>query len=137
MKYRNLAVPKQEMHYLRKPHGFATGMAWGNLGYQMRYSAEVLEDELVQASTPHVIQLVLEGEDAQNPSSWQLFADGIQIADGTGEYARALFCNHETAFLDLCREATLSANLTKWTKHEYDLLKTAERITCATRNNMR
>ena len=51
--FRNLDVEQREMHYLREPKGFSSGMAWGNLGYQMQYSVESLERQLADEGNPH------------------------------------------------------------------------------------
>lgn len=49
---RSFACAKREVHYLDVPHGFASGKAYGNLGYQMQYSIRVLERRLAEEGRP-------------------------------------------------------------------------------------
>ena len=44
--YRVLREEMREFHYLREPNNYSSGMAWGDLGYQMQYSVESLESLL-------------------------------------------------------------------------------------------
>lgn len=91
--YRFLREEKRDIHYLREPDNWNSGMAWGNLGYQMQYSVESLEGQLAEEGNPHVLQLNLDWHDSdwQNPSAWRLYADGYEVASGNGEYARQCF----------------------------------------------
>lgn len=126
--FHNLRVKPRHMHFIDEPHGFSDGLFKGNLAHQMRYSVELLERELQQAGMPHVLQLVLKGEDERNPDSWGLFVDGIVVAKGTGDFARECFFNNKRAFLGVCRDAVSAAKLSQWDEHEYSLLCAARRI---------
>ncbi len=121
---------RPEFHYLRKPTGFTTGMAWGNLAYQMRYSVETLEKHLVIEGTPHVLQLNMDrkDDDWQNPTGWCLYADGREVASGSGAFARQCFEESAGAFRDACRKAVSAAKLEQLTDREYWLLDRARAI---------
>ena len=123
----NLSVERPRMHLLDEPTGYISAMGKSNLGHQIRYSAERLEAELSDDGKPHVLQLVCERE----PQSWTLYADGLKCAHGTGEFARACFCEAADAFMGVCREAVRAAALPSRSKHDYDLLRTARRIATA------
>ena len=131
--FHNLSVKPREMHLLDKPHGFCSNMKKNNLTYQMRYTVEHLESELAEKGDFHVLQLKLKGSDKFRPTNWKLFADGVNVADGTGEYAFECFCDDAEAFLNLCRDAVHAAELPAMTRHDYDLLRTACRISAVTR----
>lgn len=94
----------------------------GNLAHQMRYSVELLEASLHSNGTPHVLQLILEGEDERNPSFWSLYADGERVAHGTGEFAQECFFKNAHEFLDICRDAVSFISLPCWNEHDYLLL---------------
>ena len=128
--YRNLRGTKREMHYLRKPNGFNTGMAWGNLGYQMQYSIEVLEGQLADSHAWHVLQINLRShkEDPKNPDSWIVYADGHAVASGDGAFARQCFEESATKFLETCQKAIEAAGLHELTEDEYRLLCRARAI---------
>lgn len=126
--YLNLNCAPERLHLLDVPHGFASAAAKDNLGYQMRYSIELLEAELVDCGAAHVLQLVFEGDDERNPDRWTLYADGKMAALGTGEYARNCFRKSATAFLDLCREAVAACDLVSWSDHDYQLLSAARKV---------
>ena len=98
----NLSVERPRMHLLDEPTGYISAMGKSNLGHQIRYSAERLEAELSDDGKPHVLQLVCEG-DEREPQSWTLYADGLKCAHGTGEFARACFCEAADAFMGVCR----------------------------------
>ena len=100
----NLNVERPRMHLLDEPTGYISAMGKANLGHQMRYSVERLEAELADDGEPRVLQLVCEG-DEREPRSWTLYADGLWRAHGTGEFARACFCEAADAFVGVCREA--------------------------------
>ena len=106
----NLSVERPRMHLLDEPTGYISAMGKSNLGHQMRYSAERLEAELADDGEPRVLQLVCEG-DEREPRAWTLYADGLKCAHGTGEFARACFCEAAGAFMDVCREAVRAAAL--------------------------
>lgn len=55
-----------------------------------------------------MLQLVCEA-DERDPQSWTLYADGLKCAHGTGEFARARFCEAAGAFMGVCREAVRAA----------------------------
>ena len=124
-------VPRREMRYLREPHGFAEGMAWGNLGYQMAYSAKVLEERLAEEGRFFVLQLNMErggGGGWKNPMSWRLYANGREVASGSGKSARECFYESAEKFMEQCRTAIDESGVEPACKHDYHLLKTAQRI---------
>lgn len=94
----------------------------------MRFTVQVLEEELCDADDPHVLQIKLLGDDSREPSSWMLFADGACIVDGSGAFARECFCEGAEVFLDLCRDAVHAAELHQWSQREYELLSAARGI---------
>ena len=104
--FHNLTVKHKQMHLLDEPHNLSAAFAKNNLAHQMRYSIELLEATLRSNGTPHVLQLKLEGEDKQNPSSWTLYADGERVAHGTGEFARVLpqKCSRVSRYLPRCHQ---------------------------------
>jgi hypothetical protein len=119
------------MHYLRKPYNLGSFWKWGNLGYQMQYSVELLEQELVEAGHPHVLQInALYGEDGswQNPSRFYLYADGVKVAWGVREMMRSCFAQGPEVFKDRCALAVERANLPDLTEREYYLLCRARDI---------
>ena len=67
-------------------------------------------------------------DDAREPSSWKLFADGACVADGSGAFARECFCEGAEVFLDLCRDAVRATELYQWSQREYELLSAARGI---------
>ena len=78
--FHNLAAKPKRMHLLDKPSGYASAMVKNSLSYQMRFTVQVLEEELCAAGDPHVLQIKLLGEDLREPSSWKLFAHIPQSA---------------------------------------------------------
>ena len=126
--FHNLTVTPRRMHLLDEPHGYVSALAKNNLAHQMRFSVKMLEDELLAAGTPHVLQIKLLGDDPREPLSWKLFADGTCIADGSGAYARECFCEGAEVFLDLCRDAIEAADLHQWSQRDYELLSAARGI---------
>ena len=94
----------------------------------MRFTVQMLEEELCAAGNPHVLQIKLLGDDSREPSSWKLFADGTCVADGSGAFARECFYEGAEVFLDLCREAVRAAELRQWSQREYELLSAARGI---------
>ena len=118
----------RDMHFIDKPSSYGAYLCIGNLAHQMRYSVKLLEEELVAAGKPHVLQLALKGGDDKNPEHWELHADGHCVADGSGEFVRELFFDRARAFLDLCRDAVAAAELPDWSEHEYRLLCAARGI---------
>lgn len=103
-------------------------MVKSSLSHQMRFTVQVLEEELCAAGNPHVLQIKLLGDDSREPSSWKLFADGTCIADGSGVFARECFCEGAEVFLDLCRDAVRAAELHQWSQREHELLSVARGI---------
>ena len=99
--FHNLIVKPKRMHLLDKPNGYVSAMVKSSLSHQMRFTVQMLEEELCAAGNPHVLQIKLSGDDSREPSSWKLFADGACIADGSGDFARACFCEGAEVFLDL------------------------------------
>ena len=126
--FHNLTVKHKQMHLLDEPHNLSAAFAKNNLAHQMRYSIELLEATLRSNGTPHVLQLKLEGEDKQNPSSWTLYADGELVAHGTGEFAQECFLKNAHVFLDTCQDAINFANLPCWSEHDYQLLCAVRKI---------
>ena len=129
--FHNLVVKPNHMHLLDKPNGYASAMVKSSLSHQMRFTAQMLEEELCAAGDPHVLQIKLLGDDSREPSSWKLFADGKCIADGSGDFARECFCEGAEVFLDLCRDAVDAAELHQWNQREYELLSAARGIAMA------
>ena len=126
--FHNLAAKPKRMHLLDKPSGYASAMVKSSLSHQMRFTVQVLEEELCAAGNPHVLQIKLLGDDSREPSNWKLFADGTCIADGSGAFARECFCEGAEVFLDLCRDAVEAAELRQWSQREYELLSVARGI---------
>lgn len=126
--FHNLVVKPNHMHLLDKPSGYASAMVKSSLSHQMRFTVKVLEKELCAAGNPHVLQIKLLGDDSREPSSWELFADGTCVADGSGVFARECFCERAEMFLDLCRDAVEAAELCQWSQREYELLSTTRGI---------
>ena len=129
--FHNLTVHPRRMHLLDEPHGYVSALAKNNLAHQMRFSVKTLEDELLVAGTPHVLQIELRGDDLREPSAWTLFADGEEVASGSGAFARECFCEGTRVFLDVCRDAVHVANLPEWSEREYRLLSAARKIAAA------
>ncbi len=126
--FHNLVVKPNHMHLLDKPNGYASAMVKSSLSHQIRFTAQVLEEELCAAGDPHVLQIKLFGDDPREPSSWKLFADGTCVADGSGAFARECFYERAKVFLDLCRDAVETAELRQWSQREYGLLSTTRGI---------
>ena len=126
--FHNLTVNPRRMHLLDEPHGYVSALAKNNLAHQMRFSVKALEDELLVAGAPHVLQIKLQGDDWREPSAWTLFADGEGVASGSGAFARECFCEGARVFLDVCRNAVHAANLSEWSEREYRLLNAARKI---------
>ena len=126
--FHNLAAKPKRMHLLDGPSGYASAMVKSSLSHQMRFTVQVLEEELCTAGNPHVLQIKLLGDDSREPSSWEFFADGTCVADGSGAFARECFCEGAEVFLDLCREAVRAAELHQWSQREYELLNVARGI---------
>lgn len=72
--FHNLAAKPKRMHLLDEPSGYASAMVKSSLSHQMRFTVQVLEEELCAAGDPHVLQIKLLGDDSREPSSWELFA---------------------------------------------------------------
>ena len=126
--FHNLAINPRRMHLLDEPHGYASALAKNTLAHQMRFSVKTLEDELLVAGTPHVLQIELQGDDSREPAVWTLFADGEDVASGSGAFARECFYEGARVFLGVCRDAVHEANLPEWSEREYRLLSAARKI---------
>lgn len=126
--FHNLIVNPRRMHLIDEPHGYVAALAKDNLAHQMRFSVMALEDELLAAGTPHVLQIELQGDDLREPSAWTLFADGEDVASGSGTFARECFYEGARVFLDVCRDAVHAAKLPEWSEKEYRLLSAARKI---------
>ena len=129
--FHNLVAQPKRMHLLDEPSGYASAMVKSSLSHQMRFTVQVLEEELYTAGNPHVLQIKLLGDNSREPSSWKLFADGVCVADGSGDFARECFCEGAEVFLDLCRDAVNAAELHQWSQREYELLSVARGIAMA------
>ena len=120
-------ISNRSMHYLDEPLGVWDGKVKGRLGYQMQFAVDMLESQLLKEGNPHVLRLKCDG--ARNPQRWVLYADGIRVAQGTGEFALECFYERADAFLDLCRDAVeTEERLHRWTGREYLLLKSMQDI---------
>lgn len=126
--FHNLVVKPKRMHLLDGPSGYASAMVKSSLSHQMRFTVQMLEEELCAAGNPHVLQIKLLGDNSREPSSWKLFADGMCVADGSGAFARECFCERAKVFLDLCRDAVRAAKLRQWSQREYELLSAARGV---------
>lgn len=84
--FHNLAAQPKRMHLLDETSGYASAMVKNSLSHQMRFTVQVLEEELCAAGDPHVLQIKLLGDNSSEPSSWMLFADGKCVADGSGAF---------------------------------------------------
>ena len=126
--FHNLAINPRRIHLLDEPHGYVSALAKNNLAHQMRFSVMMLEDELLAAGTPHVLQIELQGDDSREPTAWTLFADGEDVASGSGAFARECFYEGARVFLGVCRDAVHEANLPEWSEREYRLLSAARKI---------
>ena len=132
--FHNLAAKPKRMHLLDKPNGYASAMVKNSLSHQMRFTVQMLEEELCVTGDPHVLQIKLLGDDSRELSSWKLFADGTCIASGSGDFACECFCEGAEVFLDLCRDAVRAAELRQWSQGEYELLSVARGIAGAQAN---
>lgn len=126
--FHNLVVKPKRMHLLDGPSGYASGMVKSSLSHQMRFTVQMLEKELCAAGDPHVLQIKLLGDGSREPSSWELFADGTCIADGSDAFVRECFCEGAEVFLGLCRDVIEAAELHQWSQREYELLSAARGI---------
>ena len=126
--FHNLTVNPRRMHLLDGPHGYVSALAKNNLAHQMRFSVKTLEDELLVAGTPHVLQIKLQDDGLREPSAWTLFADGEDVASGSGAFARECFYDGARVFLHVCRDAVRTADLPEWSEGEYRLLSAARKI---------
>lgn len=126
--FHDLVAKPKRMHLLDKPNGYASAMVKSSLSHQMRFTVQMLEEELCAAGNPHVLQIMLLGNDSREPSSWEFFADGAYVAGGSGAFARECFCEGAEVFLDLCRNAVDAAELRLWSEREYELLSAARGI---------
>lgn len=126
--FHNLAAKPKQIHLLDEPSGYASAMVKSSLSHQMRFTVQVLEEELCAAGNPHVLQIKLLGDDPREPSSWKLLADDKCVADGSGAFARECFCEGAEVFLNLCRNAVRAAELCQWSQREYELLSATRGI---------
>ena len=126
--FHNLAAKPKRMHLLDEPSSYASAMVKSSHSHQMRFTVQMLEEELCAAGDPHVLQIKLLGDNSREPSSWKLFADGTCVADGSGAFARECFYEGAEVFLDLCRETVETAELRQWSQREYELLSATRGI---------
>ena len=129
--FHNLIAKPNHMHLLDEPSGYASAMVKSSLSHQMRFTVQMLEEELCAGGDPHVLQIKLLGDDSREPSSWEFFADGACVADGSGAFAHECFCEGTEVFLDLCRNAVRAAKLRQWSQREYELLSAARGVAMA------
>lgn len=122
-------TPRKELHCIDKPSGFVSGMAKDNYGYQMAYSVALLEKQFADEDLYYVLQLNTPvDQDYRDPSSWRLYANGTEVAGGSGDFAQACFYASENSFLEQCREAVLSSGVPSVEASEYRLLKMSQKI---------
>lgn len=57
--FHNLVAQPKRMHLLDEPSGYASAMAKSSLSHQMRFTVQVLKEELCVAGNPHVLQIKL------------------------------------------------------------------------------
>ena len=126
--YLNLTAERKRLHLLVKPTGFVSGMAMDNVGWQMRYSAKLLETELAEKGAARVIQLATYGEDEREPDRWELFADGKKVASGTGDFARRCFEESAERFLETLREAVAANADEQFSPSELRVLEAARDV---------
>ena len=126
--FHNLTINPRRMHLLDEPHGYASALAKDNLAHQVRFSVKTLEDELLAAGTPHVLQIELQGDDLREPTAWTLFADGENVASCSGAFVRECFYEGAGVFLGVCRDAVRAADLPEWSEREYRLLSAVRKI---------
>ena len=55
--FHNLVVNTDHMHLLDEPSGYASAMVKNSLSHQMRFTVQMLEEELCAAGNPHVLQM--------------------------------------------------------------------------------
>lgn len=84
--FHNLVVKPNHMHLLDKPNGYAPAMVKSSLSHQIRFTVQKLEEGLCADDNPHVLQIKLLEDDSREPSSWEFFADGTCVADGSGVF---------------------------------------------------
>lgn len=130
---RSFDIERKQLHLIKKPHGFVSKMACDNLGYQMAQSMEILEGRLAEEGRFFVLQLNMErsGDDWRNPTSWRLYANGCEVAHGSGDFARSCFYDSAECFLEQCAAAIADSGVEPVCEHDYTLLKTAQRIAAA------
>ncbi|MDO4443124.1 MAG: hypothetical protein Q4B69_04540 [Slackia sp.] len=129
--HRNLAIESKPLHWLDVPAGAVSAIAKANLGYQMRYSIELLESELERTGKRHVLQLECEGGTERDPECWLLYADGVLAASGSGAFARACFEEDAEAFKDVCHDAVEAAEkdgLSPLGKRDFRLLRACRAV---------
>lgn len=63
--FHNLATKPKRMHLLDEPSGYASAMVKSSLSHQMRFTVQVLEEELCAAGGPHVLQIKLPRNDSR------------------------------------------------------------------------
>ena len=122
-------LESKKLKLVKKPDGFIEGLAWNDLLYQMNCSIELLEAELKREGVPHLLQLRTRPDEYSSiPRFWRLYADGRQVASGTGLFAQECFIEDAFRFMRICRRAIEDAGLPQLSLANYDLLKHAERI---------
>ena len=126
--YLNMEAERKRLHLLAKPSGYVSGLAMDNLAFQMRYSIKLLSQELADAGEPRVLQLVLSGEAEGDPRNWSLYADGVEVASGTGAFARGCFEDDAESFLGICRKAVRANAAPSFGERSCELLEAARRI---------
>lgn len=130
----NLQAERLPLKLIDEPCGYISAMAKANLGHQMRYSAHVLEQELVANGTPRILQLQTSGGDCA-PEDWRLYANGILVASGSGDYARQCFEKNSRVFLSVLRKA-VEASSEPLTDDQYDLLAIAREVAAVERSTL-
>ena len=131
-RYKCLDVEHWPIHWLDEPTNWqAARHKKGNVRYQVCYSVQVLEQMLAEEGQWHVLQMSFEIRNGseQMPDYWYLYADGYQVAKGTGEFALSCFQEAPTRFLEVCRSAIEAAKLPPLTEQGFNLLCRARAIT--------
>lgn len=128
--YLNLHPQPKPLKLLDKPSSLASSLAKSNLAHQMRFSTQVLEQELAASGQARVLQIHVEQNVNPDQGRWALYANGQQVAGGTYSFARECFQQDERAFLSTCKEA-VELSSQSLNEDEYHLLSLARDIAAA------
>lgn len=128
--YYDLRYEPDRIRCLSNISGATAGIIAANLGYQLQYSVQQLEKQLVEEGTPHILQPNLDWayNDWRDPTYWWFFADGSLLSCGSGEYARDILARDPTGFQQLCRNAIADKELSPLDDRTYMILNLARSI---------